>query len=280
MKKLTLKTISILVIALAVFTAADAFATLKIYKVKGNVTVKSKTKKAVKAERRAEVLPTDILNIPAGGSIDILNSDNKRIYSSVSSGKMSVKTLIDKAEAHAANITGNINRKVMSAVAETGAQKRSGYDAMGMVIHETDAIAYPAIALPENVSYLSYLIDNVSDLDTDHQDYIQLETTSADADDGSFNFVILSSIHEPLYFNIIDQSNKDNIQLLLPKNPIAAPKTVTVASGIRFLPSEGENKFIAIASDKDFSAEDIEKLLQPGFEPDEDYYLSILTLNK
>ncbi|MDE6638863.1 MAG: hypothetical protein K2K32_11595 [Muribaculaceae bacterium] len=279
MKKLTLKTISILVIALAIFTATDAFATLKIYKVKGNVTVKSKSKKAVKAERRAEVLPTDILTIPAGGSIDILNSDNKRIYSSVSTGSMSVKNLMDKAEAHAANITGNINRKVMAAVAETGSQKRSGYDAMGMVIHETDAIAYPAIALPENVSYLSYLIDNVTDPDSDHQDYIQLETTSADANDGSFNFVILSSIHEPLYFNIIDRSNKDNIQLLLPKNPIAAPKTVTVASGFRFLPDEGENKFIAIASDKDFSAEDIEKLLQPGYEPDEDYYLSILTLN-
>lgn len=278
MKKLTLKTISILVIALAIFTATDAFATLKIYKVKGNVLVKSKSKKAVKAERRAEVLPTDILTIPAGGSIDILNSDNKRIYSSVSTGSMSVKSLMDKAEAHAANITGNINRKVMAAVAETGSQKRSGYDAMGMVIHETDAIAYPAIALPENVSYLSYLIDNVADPDSDHQDYIQLETTSADANDGSFNFVILSSIHEPLYFNIIDRSNKDNIQLLLPKNPIAAPKTVTVASGFRFLPDEGENKFIAIASDKDFSAEDIEKLLQPGFDPDEDYYLSILTL--
>ncbi len=279
MKRLTLKTISIFAISLAIMTAGDAFATLTIYKVKGNVTVKGKSKKAVKAERRAEVLPTDILNIPAGGSVDILNSDNKRIYSSVSNGNMSVKTLIDKAEAHAANITGNINRKVMAAVKETGSQKKSGYEAMGMVIHETDAIAYPAISLPKDVSYLSYLIDNVSDQDADHQDYIQLETTSADAEDGSFNFVILSSIHEPLYFNVIDQSNKEDIQLLLPQNPIAAPKTVTVASGFRFLPDEGENRYIAIASDKDFSAEDIQKLLQPGYEPDEDYYLSILTLN-
>ncbi|MDE6017892.1 MAG: hypothetical protein K2G85_03660 [Muribaculaceae bacterium] len=258
----------------------DASATLTIYKVKGNVTVKTKADKAVKAERRAVVAPADLLTVPEGGNIEILDSDTRRIYSSVNSGKMTVKKLMEKAEDHAASITRNINRKVAAAVAENGRQNRTGYDALGMAIHETDAIAYPDVAIPDGMSYLAYLIGNASGPDADHQNYIRLATTTSAANDSTFNFVVLSSVHEPLFFNIIDRKNKDDIQLLLPQNPIAAPKTVTVASEYRFMKDEngiGNDGYIVIASDKDFTAAEIKKLLEPGYEPENDYYLSILT---
>ncbi|MDE5840294.1 MAG: hypothetical protein K2H49_05180 [Muribaculaceae bacterium] len=285
MKKPTFKLIPVLTAAL-VFLAAvcDASAALKIYKVKGDVTIKNKAKKTVKAQRRADVQPSDILTVPAGGGVDILDSSTHRIYSSVTTGSMSVKTLIDKAEAHAADITRNINRKVVAAVAENGGQKHTGYDVIGMAIHETDAIAYPHVSLPEGTSYLSYLLANATDPDSDHQSYIALSmqpvADGENNEDGAFNFAVRNSMRQPLYFNIMEKREGDEITLYFPQNPIAAPKSETVATEYTYLPDNNERGYIVIASDVDFTADDVKRLLEAGYEPDDDYYLSVLTINQ
>ena len=58
----------------------EASAALQIYKVKGNVTL-AKGKMNVTASRRAYVNPADRLSIPAGGSIEILDTETHRIFS-------------------------------------------------------------------------------------------------------------------------------------------------------------------------------------------------------
>ena len=253
-----------------------AFAALQIYKVKGNVTVKGKSK-AIKAERKANVAETDLLTIPKGASIDILNTDNRRIYSSRDAGKMTVKTLIEKANAHATDITGNINRKVMAAVADNAGEKRSGYNAMGMAIHETDAIALPPIAVPEGVSYLDFLMTDTSNPDSAYHDFMTLRLEPSKDDDGTFCFTIDNHMHETLFFNIIEKTDDNDIRLFFPINHIAAPKTTTTASEYRFAADPDGARYVAIASDIYFTLDDIMKLLEPGFEPEEDYYLSAVT---
>lgn len=262
--------------------AIEASATLQIYKVKGDVYIRSNAKK-VKAERRAKVSSYDMLTIPSGGSVEILDSDTHRIYASIGFGDMTVKTLMQKAESHAANITRNINKKVIAAVAENANKTRTGYEAMGMTIHETDAIAFPHVTLPEGTSYLSYLLSNATDPDSDHQSYISLMTRlveqEEESNDGAFNFAIHNAMRQPLYFNIIAQQNSDDISLLFPQNPIAAPKSDTVATEYTYLPDENEKGYIVIASDVDFTIDDVKRLLEAGYDPDDDYYLSILTIN-
>lgn len=269
--------------AFAILIASNASATFKIYKVKGDVTVKNKAK-TIKAARRADVAASDLLNIPAGGSIDILDSGSHRIYSSTSTGKMTVKSLIDKAEANAANITRNINRKVVAAMADNAGDKRTGYDVIGMAIHETDAIAHPPIVLPEGVSYLSYLLETANDPESTHQSYISLGTLSVAGEDVDFetpfNFVLHNSMRQPLYFNIIGKDDKDGVSLLFPQNPIAAPKTETIATEYSYLPGDEMQAYVAIASDVDFTIEDVRKLLEAGYNPDDDYYLTIMDVKQ
>lgn len=285
MKKIRLyRMLAIIVMtALAILVPTDISATLQIYKVKGNVTVKNKAK-TIKATRRANVRASDLLYIPAGGRIDILDSESHRIYSSISTGKMTVKSLIEKAESNAANITRNINKKVMAAMADNAGEKRKGYDVIGMAIHETDAIAHPPVVLPEGVSYLSYLLDSAKDPDSTHQSYISLKTLSVAGEDVDFetpfNFVLHNSMRQPLYFNIIGKDDKDNFSLLFPQNPIAAPKTETIAEEYCYLPGDESQAYVAIASDVDFSVEDVKRLLEAGYNPDDDYYLTILTMKQ
>lgn len=277
-----MSTIALVTLAMAL-AGHEASAALQIYKVKGDVTV-TKGKQNVKAARRAEVAASDRLTIPAGASVDILDTDSHRIFSSVTSGKMTVKDLMKEAEAHAADITRNINRKVIAAVADNAGQKRSGYDALGMAIHETDAIAYPPVTLPEGVSYLSYLMSSAQESDSPHQSFISLKTVAlgsgSDATDSPFNFVLKNSMSRPLYFNIIgkDGNDKDGIRLFLPQNPVAAPNSETVATEYAFLPDGEASAYVAIASDIDFSIDDVRKLLKVGYDPDENYYLTILTV--
>lgn len=279
-KKLLKKSFVTAILAILVIgLAPSSFATLMVYKVKGNVTVKSR-KTVKKAQKRAKVSASDILTIPKGGAVDILDSDTHRIYSSLAPGRMSVKSLMEKAEKHASEITSNINRKVISAVSESANERKRGYDAMGMSIHETDAIAHPPVVVPEGTSYLSYLLENISDPDSTHQDYIALRKAACEGADDMFNFAVFNSLHEPLYFNIIDQQVGDSIRLYFPQNTVAAPKTETVASEYRYIDDGTQKGHIVIASDKDFSIEDVKRLLEAGYNPDDDFYLSVLSVNR
>ena len=282
MNSTTLKRMSaIAIITILAAMLPGAYAALQIYKVKGNVTIRSKAK-TVKAERRATVAPTDLLSIPAGDAVDILDSETHRIYSSIGYGNMTVKAMIEKAESHAADITRNINRKVIAAVADNAGQKKNGYEAMGMAVHETDAIAYPPVILPEDVSYLAYLLANATDPDSKHQGYISLKkhpvyTGEDDEDDGAFNFAVHNSMRQPLYFNIIPQREDNEISLFFAQNPVAMPKSETIATEYTYLPDENERGYIVIASDIDFTIDDVMRLLEAGYDPEDDYYLSILT---
>lgn len=282
MNSTTLRRMSaIAIITILAAMLPRAYASLQIYKVKGNVTIRSKAK-TVKAERRATVAPTDLLSIPAGDAVGILDSETHRIYSSIGYGNMTVKALIEKAESHAADITRNINRKVIAAVADNAGQKKNGYEAMGMAVHETDAIAYPPVILPEDMSYLAYLLANATDPDSKHQSYISLKkhpvyTGEDDEDDGAFNFAVHNSMRQPLYFNIIPQREDDDISLFFAQNPVAMPKSETIATEYTYLPDENERGYIVIASDIDFTIDDVKRLLEAGYDPEDDYYLSILT---
>ena len=265
----------------AAFMTSEISAALQIYKVKGNVMVK-KGNMNITASRRSNVVGSDLLTIPKDGAIDILDTKSHRIYSSTETGSMTVETLMKKAESHASDITRNINRKVLSAVADNADQKRKGYEALGMTIHETDAIAHPPVDLPEGVSYLSYLLDNVKDADSTHQSYISLSRAYCGGEDMEidppYHFALHNSMRQPLYFNIIEKDEKEGIRLFFPQNPVAAPQTETVASEYTFIPDFSTRSYVAIASDVDFSLDDVKLLLEAGYNPDDDYYLTILTV--
>ena len=84
-------------------------------------------------------------------------------------------------------------------------------------------------------------------------------------------------MRQPLYFNIIPQREDDDISLFFAQNPVAMPKSETIATEYTYLPDENERGYIVIASDIDFTIDDVKRLLEAGYDPEDDYYLSILT---
>lgn len=284
MKKLSSKLmiVTLIMISASILSSSDAWALLQIYKVKGDVTVKSGNKE-VNAKRRANVKATDMLNIPSGGSVEILDSDTHRIYSSTKTGRMTVKSLMKKAESQASNITRNINRRVMAAVADNAGSKRSGYDAIGMSIHETDAVLPTLIDIPEGMSYLSYLLSNPSEPDSAHQSFISLSSQLIEDEDGeangAFNFGLCNSLNTPLYFNIVVRDEEKGLRFLFRRNPIVAPKSDTTVEEYTYLPDEKTQRYVAIASDHNFSIDDAKHLLDDDYMPKDNYYMTILTIH-
>lgn len=275
----------IILISLSILTAtiaaSDSYAVLKIYKLKGDVTIKS-GKRNLKATRRATVETSDVLTIPAGGSVEILDSKTHRIYSSTKTGKISVKSLIKKAESQASNITRNINRKVIDAVVDNASQKEISYDVVGVSIHETDAVVPVLINIPEGISYLSYLLGNPHEPDSLHQSFISLsrhiiESDDQDSDD-EFNFVFTNSTTHPLYFNIVTKDDDQDIHLLMPRNRMADPKSVTTAQEYKYLADDSLRRFVGIASDHNFTIDDVRHLMDDGYKSKDIYFLTVLTI--
>lgn len=266
----------------ALLIAPVVCAEFQIYKVKGNVSLK-RGQKTLQPARRTALRSSDILTIPADGAIDILDSDSRRIYSSTQTGNMTVQSLVEKARSQASSITRNINKKVIAAVSDNANGDKGGYDVIGMAIHETDALAAPPVALAPDKSYLAYLLEETSDPDAIHQKFISLSMVPCDGENASqnapFNFSLYNNTRLPLYFNVIECSKGDNIALYFTQNLMVAPKSETVASSYTYLPDKSESGYIAIASDIDFTPDDVKKLLQAGYDPEECYFLTILTPN-
>ena len=266
--------ISLMLMTLSV--SIDSEAALNIFRVKGNVKVKNSSGASKDAKQRATVTKSDVLTIPKGGNIEILNSDNRRIFSSIEHGTMTVQELIDKANKDAQAITRKTNTGLGDAIADNAKLKRSSFASTGVSVHTANAIIHAPIDLPDGVSYLEYLrrMKNGNEYDDDND--VILIRRNIDYDDETFNFAVFNTLDIPLYFNIIDQTNNRELELYFQENPIAIPKTQTIVEEYRYLvPDEGMGH-ILIASDQEFTETDIKKLLDPDYEPKADFYFSLI----
>ncbi len=264
------------VMLMTLIATIDSDAALNIFRVKGNVKVKDGSGTSKEAKQRATVKNSDILMIPKGGNIEILNSDNRRIFSSIKEGKMTVQELIDNANKDAKAITKRTNDGLGSAMADNAKVKRNSFAKKGVSVHTANAIIHAPIDLPDGVSYLSYLrsMKNGKDYDDEHD--LILIRRNVDHDDETFNFAVFNTLDQPLYFNIIDQTTDRELELYFQDNPIAIPKTQTIVEEYRYLVPDEEVGHILIASDHDFTESDIKKLMDPNYEPESDFYFSLI----
>lgn len=257
-------------------TSLNLEATLRVYRLKGNVTV-STSGTARKVQQRDEIKPSDILNIPDGGSIEILDSDSHRIYSSTTTGSTSVKVLLDKAADDASAITRKTNKKVLAAVAGNAASQRTRYGASGLSLHETDGVSCGLIALPSGISYLSYLMSLSAEDSYDDRHDIILMRRDYSENDATFNFAVFNTLDRPLYVNVIDQHSTDgNVTLYFRENPVTTPRSETLIPQYRYLLPVDRTGYIVIASDKDFTLDDVKLLLDDGYVPENDFFFSLL----
>lgn len=252
-------------------------ATLKVYRLSGNVMLK-KGNKQTNLQRRETLQATDILTIPAGGRVEILDSDTRRIYTLSSVGSNSVKSLIAKAASEAEAITRQTHKRMLDAVKENAETRKKGYHIQGLSIHETDGIMHAPMELPDGMSYLAYLLSIDDNSRYDDSNDIILMRRNYLGDDSTFNFAVFNTLEIPLYFNIIDQRSGEYPIMYFKENPVATPCKETVISEYRYLLPEDLSGYVVIASDKNFTQEDVHKLLDPAFNPEQDFYFSLFRL--
>lgn len=191
---------------------------------------------------------------------------------------MSVKSLLDKAVNDASAVTRKTNSKVLAAVTENAGAQRNRYGTAGLSIHETDRFSQGLVALPPGVTYLSYLMGlSTDDTYDDTNDVILMRRDYSDSDD-TFNFAVFNTLDRPLYINIIDQHPAAGLQLYFKENPIIKPRTETLIPEYRYLLPVDTTGYIVIASDANFTLDDVKRLLDSSYSPKQDFFYSLLRI--
>lgn len=276
MKKTKLKKTALAMTALfAIATPLDLFSDLNIYKVKGEVAVKSGNRTR-KAEKRQGVVSSDELTIPRNAGISILDTKDNRVYSSLSPGNMTVGNLIDQATSNASSITRTTNDVMIQSLVESGGKKAESVGVPGVSVHRANALIHAPVDLPEGVSYLQYLRGlGKKEAYNDEYDAIFLRR-DINYDDETFHFAVFNTLSKPLYFNIILQCTDREPELHFLDNPIAAPRTQTIVEEYCYIVPDYPDGYIVVASDKNFTASDVKKLLDPSYRPEADFYFTLL----
>lgn len=249
---------------------------LKIYRLQGEVTLQTPFGER-KVQRRDALSLSDVLRIPSGGRIEILDSDSHRIYSSTSTGLISVRKLLEKAVADASDVTKKTNAKVVESVKEN-AKTRASYNVTGLSVHETDGLSQGLLALPSGVTYLAYLMNLSTDQSYDDKnDVILIRRDYSDSDD-TFNFAVFNTLDCLLYVNVIDQHPDGELRFYFTENPVVKPRAETLIPEYRYLLPVKTTGYIVIASDANFTIDDVKRLLDSNYSPNQSFFYSLLCI--
>lgn len=125
---------------------------------------------------------------------------------------------------------------------------------------------------------LSYLMGlSTDDTYDDTNDVILMRRDYSDSDD-TFNFAVFNTLDRPLYINIIDQHPAAGLQLYFKENPIIKPRTETLIPEYRYLLPVDTTGYIVIASDTNFTLDDVKRLLDSSYSPKQDFFYSLLRI--
>lgn len=198
----------ILLVILLIY-AVPVFARYTLHSVSGDVKIES-SGKSVAAQTGMTVKPSDQLVIPPGGKIEIYNDLDKKIYSSVSEGKITVTRLMIDARSVASDNRGNVTSMMrfskkndsnnQKLYVEKGMVKRS----LGIFDPEGEKIVADPSLIAKFISARLY-----DDKDMLH-DELPVPTEHAVPDEGGITFDVRNTIGFPVYFNIVKIVEKDN----------------------------------------------------------------------
>lgn len=125
-----MKRILITLLALAICSPLTA-QRFSIFKCSEGVAIKKRNSTEwVDAVRRDNISLLDVVNIPAGGNIAILDATSNRIYKLSKAGESTIKLLIDDARNDADNIAKLLNSEIQQSRGGASTSSYSSYGAM------------------------------------------------------------------------------------------------------------------------------------------------------
>lgn len=214
----------ILLIAFLTVATLTTYAHFSIHSATSGVKVESGGQQCAATKGNA-VKATDYLIIPAGGEVEIYNDLDKRIYRSVTTGKMSVTRLMMDAK----KIASNNNQSVGSRLNVGGGKKSASarvYDETGMVTR--DVVYADNMPLP-NVAH-------------------------GDIDGKGLYYKVTDDVEGPLYFNAFRYAVNEEGQYVVSLSPLGQqescytilPQQTLTRENLSDLPA-GETHYLVVS---------------------------------
>lgn len=256
-----------------IFSSVAASAHYTVHDVVGNVTVESGGK-SVTLTKGMTLKATDQIVIPAGGKVEILNTVDKRIYSSIKAGKTSVTRLLIDARGVASDNSANVaSRMQLGRKEQKGDQKvyvEKGMVRRSLAVYdpEGDGMELDASTLG---ACLAGLIKGGKLVSGDEA---PVRLNSERLRDGGLGFKVENTLSFPVYFNIIRLKEDGELEISPLGQPagsyVLLPRQTMSREHFPAIP-EGEKQLIIMANcqyDIDRVIEEAQKALSNGTSSD------------
>lgn len=191
----------LLLITFILLSVTGAEAAYVIHSVKGHVSIISGGRSAP-AVKGARIAPADKLDIAQGAVIEIINDINNTVYTSTTSGQMTVTRLMLDSRSAAADNAGNVNKHLKFAGRSGNDKKNRVYTERGMVKRSMSTFDPDASGMSVDAGTLAARLADIigaGDFTTDST----LSFASAAQDAPCHSFRLANTLDTPVYFNVI-----------------------------------------------------------------------------
>lgn len=179
-----------------------AMALYTVHAVSGKVSVKSGGD-CVEAKPGMELKANDMLTVPAGAQVKILNHQDKKIYSSVKAGKFTVMTLMIEAKGVADSNTGTVMRTARFAKSSETSRAQKVYSEKGVVRRALTSVDDNGNAIVVDAEMFGgKLALRVKD-GAVQNDVLPVTVEHESSVDCGLKLSIFNNLEYPLYFNVV-----------------------------------------------------------------------------
>ena len=194
----------LLVLLLSAMTAEAAYI---VREVTGNVKIISGGKSSDLKEGM-KISPADVIDIPEGGSIDVFNELDNKIYSSVKTGQISVIRLMLDAQQKASDNRGNVHDQM--AVGNGGVKVGRVYMEKGMVKRSSATFGQDSENVDVDPKTLArYVASIVYSGDLNTRTTLPVEVEHENNAGSGVRFRLVNTADFPVYFNVLKISGID-----------------------------------------------------------------------
>lgn len=267
-----MKRISLLLIVISLACTLSAQTRYLVYKCSGDVTVnRFRTEEWTRVSRQDSLILFDMVNIPKNGSMVVLDTKSKGLYSFEGRGKaMSLKALIQEALKKSDNITAALNKELLSksedkdpesyrqiAAAYRGGNKGASYlDSLEMRLSKEIAEAYA-----EDESVRSVILDHPEgnlgfkgSICRSSENAIYFEFSNDSEQDLFVNALYINKYGESHICYEFDYSS--------PSSYIFLPKGETIKlEQYLFAPLSGKEKLLFFATSRQYDSHALQQLI-------------------
>lgn len=191
----------LLIISLIATISFKMSAQYQVYDFSGKVTLE-KGGKSLPVSKKMDLTGADVINIPQGGFMELLNTRSSQIFRSTTTGRMAVTQLMIKAEKQATDNAQSIHDNMKNV---TGVRKKQ------TVIRETGMVTRSLTALDPAVAAMGITQENICECllnairnnNYTPRTMMPVSITGGSNDNGGIKFSMTSEYGYPVYFNVL-----------------------------------------------------------------------------